>query len=657
MTQRQGFTPDDFWRLRFITDLRLAGNGAWLAYTLQQSDEASNSTRSAIWLLNTATWQSRQLTHGRGDDTCPRFSPDGARLAFLSNREGVAGQIWLLALDGGEATRIAPGIRGASELSWSPDGASLYFKRTVKPEGESGDLERPRATTRLQYRWDGKGYLDGRTHVFRVDVKADTVEQLTSGDVDCAHPAPSPDGRWLAYLSDQADDRDANMSTDLYVMDLDSRASRRLTDGNHRISHVSWSPASDRIAFLAEPKVSAHSAYNVGLHVITVTSGEVVDLMAGADRSAEVGLYGDIPGPGLSTPIWTPDGRAIICLTQQGGGVDVISVNVASRAIQALAHGPHIACCALSPDGARLYTAQCAPRSPWNIFAYPLSPSSDASARLELTHLNDALLAERDVVEPERFAYPSFDGALIDAWLYRPMSATAAPAPLVLWLHGGPDSAYGESFYLLAHILTAKGYAVLHLNPRGSAGYGEAFTQAVDFDWGGGDYQDVMAGVDAAIARGGLDGERMAVMGASYGGYLTNWIIGQTQRFRAAVTINSVTNLLSCFGTADLDPVWAQGYYGWPWENMDFYLERSPITHAHKVTTPTRIIAAERDYRCPMSQSEEWFTWLKKRSAAPVDFVWLPGATHTTFASPRQRIERMRLVVEWIDRWLSAPVR
>lgn len=600
--QRKSYTPDDFWRLRLITEMRLSMDGALLAYVLQESDEASNSTGAAIWLMDTHTGQTKRLTWGSSYDTSPRFSPDGRRLAFLSNRGGASGQIWLLSLDGGEAEPVAPSARGASELEWSPDGESLYFKRTVKPTDNVG-RDRPRMTTRLVYRWDGKGYLDGRTHLFRARLGMEAAEQLTSGDLDCSHPTPSPDGCWLAYLSDEGDERDANMTTDIYVMDLSTRESRRLTHAQHRISHLSWSPGSDRLAYLAEPKVSSHSAYNVGLHVFSLATGEAVSLLEGADRSAEVGVYGDLPGPGLSAPQWTTGGHEIVFLSQRGGGVDALAVNADSHAIRTIASGPHIAQCALSPDGARLYTVPCDPRSPWDIVAYPLAEGAEVSAR-KLTQVNAELLADRVVVEPERFSYPSFDDQRIEAWLYRPAGVHRQPAPLVLWLHGGPDSAYGESFYLLAQVFAAKGYATLHLNPRGSVGYGEEFTQAVDYDWGGGDYQDIMAGVDAALARGGLDAERMAVMGASYGGYLTNWIIGQTQRFRAAVTINSVTNLLSCFGTADLDPVWAQGYYGWPWENMDFYLRRSPIMHAHRVNTPTRIIAAERDYRCPMSQSE-----------------------------------------------------
>lgn len=659
MTRAGAFTPEDFWRLRFITDMDLSADGAWIAYAVQWSARETNSTHSAIWLLNTRGGTERQLTAGLRADSAPRFSPDGARLAFVSNRGADGAQIWVIALAGGEARQVTHLRGGASEPAWSPDGTTLYAKSAVvdhvkdSDDGDGDDPDRPRVYTRLQYRWDGRGYLDGRTQLFQVALASGEVTQLTTGDFDRGHPTPSPDGRWLAYIADEADDRDANMANDVYLLDLTTRATKRLTGGAHRVSHLSWAPASDRLACLAEPKVAAHSAYNVGLLVIELATGATSDVLAGADLSAEVGLYGDVPGPGLSAPVWSADGREIVILSQRGGGVDALAVDLSTRVVRALlqARG-HLARVARSPDGEMLYTIECEPARPWEISRREGAGEELGQPR-QLTHVNDEFLAERAPVTPEHAPFRSYDDHEIDAWLYRPAEAPAAGAPLVLWLHGGPDSAYGLSFYLLAQVFASRGYAVLHVNPRGSVGYGEAFTQAVDFDWGGGDARDVIAGLDATLARGGFDAGRVAIMGASYGGYLTNWLIGQTTRFGAAVTINSVTNLLSCFGTADLDPVWAEGYYGWPWDNMEFYLARSPITHAHKVTTPTRIIAAERDYRCPISQSEEWFTWLKTRGHAPVDFVRLPGATHTMFASPRQRVQRMNLTLEWIERWLA----
>ena len=256
---------------------------------------------------------------------------------------------------------------------------------------------------------------------------------------------------------------------------------------------------------------------------------------------------------------------------------------------------------------------------------------------------------------PERFTFKGPDDWDIDGWLYRPHGAEPGKQyPLVLWIHGGPFSSYGSTFYLWAQVLAARGYAALYVNPRGSSGSGEAFAQAVDFDWGGKDYEDILAGVEAALARGGLDPDRMAVTGGSYGGYMTNWIIGHTTRFRAAVTLNSVTNLTSSFGTGDIDSVFAERQYGLPWEAEAHYRERSPITYAPQIVTPTRIIHAENDYRCPIEQGEQLYVWLKKLGRAPVDFIRVPRSSHTVNASPRQRLQVREKVFEWIERYVPA---
>lgn len=201
-------------------------------------------------------------------------------------------------------------------------------------------------------------------------------------------------------------------------------------------------------------------------------------------------------------------------------------------------------------------------------------------------------------------------------------------------------------------MLAAKGYHAFYVNPRGSAGYGEAFAQAVDFDWGGKDYEDIMAGVDAAIARGGIDAERMAVHGGSYGGYMTNWIIGHTNRFKAAVTLNSVTNFASSFGTGDIDSTYAERQYGLPWDAPEMYRERSPITYVANITTPTLIIHSENDYRCPIEQGEQLYVSLKKLGQAPVGFIRVPLSSHSINASPRQRLQVREQVFAWIEHYI-----
>ena len=684
MAKRLPLTSDDFWELAFITDMRLSPDKRRVVYSLQRSDRAANEHRSTLWLLDLESGGVHQLTTSGKSDTSPRWSPDGAQIAFLRERvgdDGEGAQLWLLAADGGEPRQLTHMRRGAGAPFWSADGAWIGFESETR-EGEQAILsapldaearerekkdeaERPRIVTRLQYRWDGKGYLEGRTHLFRALLDDERqnivrVEQLTDGDYDNEAGSCSPDGRTLAFVSDRSDERDANMTSDLWLLDLASRELRRITDGTHAIAQPVWSPDSTRIAYLATPQIRDHSVYNVALMVADRENGESVNLLAGLDESAESGLYGDIPSPETNAPIWSPDGQSVYFLAQRRGAVHLARASVTAvtgGGLTSVLSGDdaHIAQVALLLGEERMLALRCDPVRPWDIWEYRQSGPNQHKAH-PLTNVNGGLLATRALVAPERFSYASFDGQEVEGWLYRPAGRHNGKheTPLALRIHGGPHGAYGETFFWSVQILVGKGYAVLYTNPRGSTGYGERFAQACDHDWGGGDYRDVMAGVDAALARGGLDGERMAVFGGSYGGYMTNWIVGHTNRFKAAVTINSVTELFTSFGTGDIDSVWAEGDYGWPWEREAHYRERSPLTYAAQITTPIRIIAAENDYRCPIAQSEELYTWLKRLGKVPVDFVRMPGASHGVHATPRQHIRALDLEHEWIMRYCPA---
>lgn len=676
MTERQPWTPDDFWSLRFVTEMRLSPDGRSLAYTVEANDREANETRSAIWLYDRQTGDTRQLTNGLKRDNSPRWSPDSTRLAFLSTRASKEAQLYVMPVaHGGEARRLTNMRHGAGAPFWSADGSWIGFESEVRPDEspfapehedaaarekrEKEESERLRVITRLQYRWDGKGYLEGRTHLFRAALAGDadgTVESLTEGDFDHGDAACSPDGRNLAFSSDRSDERDANMTNDIWLLDLHSRELRRLTDGTRAAAHPAWSPDGKRLAFTSEHGVAGHSVYNVPVMVADIETGHITNLLEGQDVSAGPGIYGDIPSPASTetVPAWSRDGASVSFLSQRRGGVDVLRVPAGGGAAETVVDGAEydIRQIAITPDGQTAYVLRDGPTEPWDIWEYDLSALPVREVR-RVTDENRDLLAARQIAAPERFLLDSFDDWNVEAWLYRPAQATQ-PVPLVLWVHGGPHAAYGQTFYLQAQILTSQGYAVLQANPRGSTGYGEVFAQACDHDWGGGDYKDLMAAVDAVLARGGLDADRLAVMGTSYGGYMTNWIVGQTDRFKAGVTINSVTNLFTSFGTGDIDSVWAVGDYGWPWEREAFYKERSPITYATRMTTPLRIIGAEEDYRCPISQSEELFVWLKKLGKAPVDFVRVPRASHSAYASPRQRVRRIELALEWIVRYCPA---
>ncbi len=674
LAEARALTPDDLWNAQLPSDMRLSPDGQTIAFTVESSDRGANERRAAIWLVNTAGGEPRQLTSGTARDTSPRWSPDGRQLAFVSTRAGDAAQIWVIHIDGGEARQLTHMPHGASNPCWLDGGEWLSFEAEVHegdehdfsaasrdarttPSTRESDRDLPRIITRLVYRWDGNGYVEGRTHLFRMRATGGAPEPITTGDFDHSGAVASPDGTQLAFISDRADDRDANVAADVWLRDLATGEERRLTHGDQIVSQLSWSPDGSRLAFHAQNALVDHAYRDVHLVVADMTTGTIRDLLDATDLSARPILTTDLVSSASCPPVWSRDGESIYFRAQLGGRVDVMRVSTRDGQIETAVTGDrHIAQLAVTPDGRQLVALQSDFTTPADIWTYDLTADVDGQpARAptrRLTSIGATFVAERWLATPERFTVPTSDGYDLEAWLVRPMRDSAEPAPLVLRIHGGPNSAFGHSFYAWLHIFAGQGYAVLLVNPRGSTGYGEAFAQACEGDWGGGDFRDLMTAVDAAIARGGLDPERLGVTGVSYGGYMTNWIVGQTDRFKAAVTINSICNLVSSFGTADEDGLWAGGYYGWPWERPDFYRERSPITYAARMTTPLRIMAAENDYRCPISQSEELYTWLKKLGRAPVDFVRFPGASHVTLATPRQRVVQLQLLLEWLAHYL-----
>jgi dipeptidyl aminopeptidase/acylaminoacyl peptidase len=667
-------TLEDTWAFRLLTELSLSPDGRRSAFTLETQDKELNEKRSAIWVLDVNAGPPRQFSSGTKHDSSPRWSADGRFLAFLSDREGDKSQVWVMPADGGEARRLTNMKNGVNEFCWAPDGAWIAFTSEIRPDGkitndddppkdekakereEREEAERLRVVTRLQFRWDGRGLLEGRSHLFKVNVESGELVRLTEGDYHHSEPAWSPDGKFIVVCSDRAEDRDANLTQDLWLIDPATKEARCLTDGSADVSSPAWSPDGRAIAYLLTPVLPRNSAANTHVMVVSPEGNEPRDLSGHVDIDCHPALLTDLYWGGLSVPQWSADGAWLYAVVTEHGSTNVFRFPVAGGDPERVTAGEqHISMIALSPDGRSLLTLRADPKNIWDLYLYALDHLPTNAPERRLTAMNEALLGEIELAEPERFTFKGADDWDIDGWLYRPHGAEPGKLyPLVLWIHGGPFSSYGSTFYLWAQVLAARGYAVLYVNPRGSSGSGEAFAQAVDFDWGGKDYEDIMAGVDAALARGGIDPARMAVTGGSYGGYMTNWIIGHTHRFRAAITLNSVTNLMSSFGTGDIDSTYAERQYGLPWEAEAVYRERSPITYAPTITTPTRIIHAENDYRCPIEQGEQLYVWLKKLGRAPVDFIRVPRASHTVNASPRQRLQVREKVFEWIERYIPA---
>jgi dipeptidyl aminopeptidase/acylaminoacyl peptidase len=680
VSQRRLLTLDDTWSIKTITELRLSPDGQHIAYTLESLDQEQNAKRSAIWMLDWRTGQARQFTSGAKHDSSPRWSPDGRWLAFVSDRQGEQGQLWVMPTDGGEARKLTTMKNGVGDFCWSPDGAWIAFISEIKLDGKitededtttdprakerekQDEAQRLRHVTRLQFRWDGRGLLEGRGHLFKLNLQTGELVRLTEGDYHHSEPAWSPDGREIVVVSDREEDRDANLSQDLWLIDAETKEARKLTDSSCDIAFPAWSPNGQFIAYWMTPVLPRNSAANTHVMHISREGGVPRDLTGHIDLDCHPAMLTDLYWGGESGLVWSADGAWLYTVVTERGSTNVYRMPAlvppaslpAGVGMERVTSGEHhISHIAVDPGQRHLFALQADPQNFWDICEYDLNEAPTQEKRL--TNVNGSLFEAVELAAPDRFTFKGPNDWDVDAWLYRPHGFKQGETyPLVLWIHGGPFSSYGSTFYLWAQLLAAKGYHAFYVNPRGSAGYGEAFAQAVDFDWGGKDYEDIMAGVDAAIARGGIDAERMAVHGGSYGGYMTNWMIGHTSRFKAAVTLNSVTNFTSSFGTGDIDSTYAERQYGLPWDSPEMYRERSPITYVANITTPTLIIHSENDYRCPIEQGEQFYVSLKKLGRAPVGFIRVPLSSHSINASPRQRLQVREQVFAWIERWVAA---
>ncbi len=671
-------TPDDIARFAVPTSFAVAPDGARLVYALLTADAASDQRRSALWLLDRHQPDSapRRLTDGKQRDHSPQWSPDGAWLAFVSDRAEGA-QLWVLPLAGGEPLRLTHLRHGVNTPRWSPDGRSLLFLAEARPDedpllpqdatpadrerAERHEAMRLRHITRLQYRWDGADISEGRQHIWRVAFDAAALgrgagapmpEQVTQGDFDHGDPAWSPDGTQIAFISDRAEDRDANRTDDLWVQDLASGTVTRVTNHLCENHMPAWGP-DGRLAWYCANVVADLSYSNTHLWLAELAGDgwHTWDAMDRHDVLAGAGIVSDIAVVAGGPPAWSADGQSLYLTVHARGVTNLHRLDRDGGVLTPLSHGARqFAALALASDG-DLISLAATPERPVDLARCDVT---GMIAPIWLTETNP-WLRDHAVSLPETFTYVTEDGWELEGWVQWPTTQAAAGAsvPAIVQIHGGPHGSYGPGFNAQRQQFAGAGYAVIIVNPRGSVGYGETFARACDRDWGGADYHDIIAGLEAALARGGIDAARLAVTGVSYGGYMTNWIVGHTDRFRAAVTINSVSNLISSYGTSDVDSVFGvveQG--GTPWERRDWYLERSPITYADRVTTPTRVIGAERDWRCPIEQSEQFYVALRAANRAPTDFLRVPGASHSIrTGSPGQHVAWCRAVLEWIARY------
>jgi dipeptidyl aminopeptidase/acylaminoacyl peptidase len=640
----RAITIEDLYAWQLPGNPQVSPDGSKIVYEVLGIDRERDEYRTTLWLIDGDT-EPRPITSGQWKDTSPAWSPDGTRIAFTSNRDE-KNQIFVLPIDGGEATQITHIESGVGEFAWSPDGSKIAFTSRIAPEKE-GDSE-VKVITSAYYKFDGMGFIEDKaSQVCIVDASGGEHEVLTEGAYNHSQIAFSPNGYEIAFASNRNPNWDIRRERDIWTIDIHSKQMRQLTDGKGSWSHPTYSPNGKWLAILGDPDAYAENV-NDGLYLLPGNGGEMTRLGEGLDRTiGDSGMSGPA-GAGGKTLIWTGDGKAIDALVSDSGDTHVVRFRRGgNKPILLTPKGRHIK--AFQRRGDDLVLAAAQPGRPMEI-----SLLTDKGEQ-RLTHHNDTWVAEVSIPQPEEFWVRSGD-EMIQGWLIRPEGNTAdsdKKVPLILNIHGGPHAQFSPAFFHELQMYVARGFALVFTNPRGSTGRSNGFARAVNAKWGFADMPDFMAAVDHVLSLGGLDENRLGVTGGSYGGFSTNWLLGHTDRFKAAVTDRSISNMASMYGTDDISLIGFDKALGTPWENPVGFWEASPLAYVQNVTAPCLIIHSEEDYRCPMEQAEQWYMALKSLGRT-VEFVRFPNESHGLGRNgkPKHRVERLERTLAWFDKYL-----
>jgi len=715
LAEKRPITEKDLWDFVWIGDPQVSPDGARVAFVRVTVNEKKEGYNTSIWSVPVAGDEApRQLTKGN-HDTTPRWSPDGKFLLFLRSTEkdgkSEPPQLAMLPMAGGDSFVFTDLPRGAGSPVWAPDGKSVAFtsdanaEDLAKQEKKKGDEQGkksgatttpgPRSTpaatdehesdvrviTRAVYRQDNEGYIDPKhpTHIWIVTAPQSAEEkvkprQLTTGRFDEDNAIWSKDGSQIYFTSSRIDEPYYELPrTDLYSVPAAGGKPLKITtiDLNTQFGPgggaLSLSPDGKQVAFVAATNEPINSYTEPDLWVLDLSpNAKPRNITANFDFDIDGFVIGDSSSPragGLNKPIWTPDGKGLIAVYSKEGKRNLALFDATvggdgdpgkSSTVQDLTSGNHgVMSFRATPDASKLVYVISTPTRVNDLFV--LDRASPGATPKQLTNLNDDLLSKLNLTEPEEIWYDSFDGKRIQAWLQKPPNFDAHKKyPLILNIHGGPHVAYGDIFVDEFQWMAAKGYVVLYPNPRGSTSYGQEFGNVIQYRYPGDDYKDLMAGVDEVIKRGYIDDKKLGVTGGSGGGLLTNWVVGQTGRFAAAVSQRDIASWENWWYTGDFTLFQPNWFRAPPFEDPDEYRARSPISYVNNVKTPMMFILGEADYRTPPGAGgEQMFRALKFRKI-PTVMVRFPNESHELSRSgqPWHRIERLQHIVGWFDHWL-----
>jgi dipeptidyl aminopeptidase/acylaminoacyl peptidase len=650
--------PSDLAHLRTPSAPTLTPDGRLVAVAVGRIDLEANEYRAELWIMPTdGSAPPRRFTSGRRD-VRPRFSPDGRWLAFLRAGEDDKPQLHVMATDGGEPRGVCEHPLGVEGFAWSPDSTRIAYVARVPQEGRYGtdkevppEKEPPRRITTFRYRLDNLGFtFDRRPQVFVVDALAEGAEpvQVTRGDYDHGDPAWSPDGARIAFVSARHETRDEDAVSDVFVAPADGGDAVRVTATDLATARPAFSPDGATIWFVAvDPDLAGRP---------TVLWSVPADGSGKPERLTDPERYDHDPAFGAGVLPLLVDADAVTTISLDRGAIRLLRFPVDGGEPTELLGG-HRSVHDYAAAGGVVAAVVSHPTSAGEVVVLmpegsgePQGGASVGRGRERTLTDFGALLARSASLRPmEELEATAPDGTAVHGWVLKP--AGTGPFPTVLMVHGGPFAHYGWTLFDEAQVYAGAGYAVVMGNPRGSAGYGEAHGRAIVGDFGNLDSQDVLALLDAALADPDLDGDRVGVMGGSYGGFMTSWLVGHTDRFRAAISERACNAFDSFEGSSDIGWSFVPHWNGTDPERV---AAQSPLTYVDQIRTPMLLIHSEQDWRCPVEQAQRLFVALRQRKVE-VELLLFPGEGHelTRSGLPSHRVARFEAVLDWWRRHLK----
>lgn len=658
----KGIKANDLLQFSFLSDPQLSPDGNWAIFVHRTINE-KKKYQSSLYLKNLATKETIRFTQGDTNDLHPRWSPDGRSIAFTSNRSGKQ-QVWSISLNGGEAKQLTDFKNGASKPIWAPNSKQLLLTvslannesivdEVVEDSNIDSDDLKPYVTTRLKYKSDAEGFSkDMFSQFVLLELKTGNITQLTDGEFDHHDGVFSPDGSHIAFSSNQTSDPDRTLISDIYQLQLSNQELTKLTSINGMFDSPNYSPDGKQLSILGHD-MAFTGATLTRVWVLDLLSKQLTCLTEEWDvQASDVAINDMGTGTKSSGAVWSTNANSLYFQASESGNTHLYQVTLDKKISTLLDGTRQIYAFSFDKKQEKILIAISDNLTPGDLYLV----NKENKEEQQLTKANEDWLDDKTIAINEDFHFSASDGVSLHGWIMKPSGyQEGIKYPLVVEIHGGPHAMYSNAFMHEFQVLTEKGYGVLFINPRGSHGYGQSFVDAVRGDYGGKDYTDIMDAVDYAVNTfNWIDQERLGVTGGSYGGFMTNWIVGHTNKFKAAVTQRSISNWISFSGVSDI------GYFFTEWElkttlfeNPDKLWQHSPLRYVKNVETPLLILHSERDFRCPIEQAEQFYVALKQQNKI-TRFVRFPESNHelSRNGDPTLRINRLNEITDWFDRYL-----